>query len=179
MSGHTYRIKSSSYIGVRDEFLRCLLDWSDALEEDHGRVDEICEMLDRFYPQFDILRLFSLDSRASFCFKHRCQVIKFAVQDVGLFLAAKTHSVPELAEVLGMIGIQVGRLVLTPQDQEDRTVEASEEMASALVERMSSTIATTAGTFSPFVREMWKQIHFSIGGCLCWQCEHLRRSPMI
>lgn len=165
------------YIKARDDFSRCLFDWSDALQEDPELANDVCEILDRFTPQLDLLKAFGDEPPASRCFKHRCQVIKFTIEDVSSLLIAKTETVSDLAEVIGMIGIQIGRLVLLHENREDRTVMASEGMASALIAWMDSTIAVTAGSFSPFVRSMWQCLHFSVGECSCRQCRTLRGTP--
>jgi hypothetical protein len=162
----------SYYARIRDDWTRSLLDWSDVLAQDHERVDDVCEILDRFGPEFDILKTFgSSYPEASCCFIHRCQVIRFTVEDVSDLLKAKWESVSDLAEVIRMMGVQVGRLMLAyEKDGQDRTVAVSEGRALAFHIQMQS----DNRNISSFLRDMWQRLHFTVGGCECRQCRAVR-----
>ncbi|OQE21711.1 hypothetical protein PENSTE_c011G01643 [Penicillium steckii] len=168
----------TNYSRARDSFAESLSEWSNALAEDPKCADRVCQLLDGLIAEIELLRDLGNMNAANVCFQHRCQVIKYTIEDASDILKVKSHSTSEIAELITMIGVQVGRLTLIPFDRKDATVVAMDKMASELDARMGS-VAIRDDSITPFLRDMWRRLHFPVGDCQCLQCYRLAASRRV
>lgn len=163
------------YTMARDSFAESLSEWSNALAEDPAGAQKASKLLTDLVKEINVLMSFGTTPGVNVCYKHRCQVIKFTIEDASLLLESKSHAVSEIAEVLTMISIQVGRLTLSPSNRQDETVQAMDKIASELNERIKSG-PVSSEPISLFLGDMWSRLHFSVGECYCRQCRTLRET---
>lgn len=162
-----------NFVKARDSFAESLSEWSNALTADPECSQKVSDLLDNLVPEIDLLKELGRIPNVNDCFQHRCQVIKFTIEDCSLLLRAKSHSTSEISEVLTMISVQVGRLVLIPCTGDDEIVSVMDRIASKISEKMNLAQAGTTH-ISLFLRDMWIQLHFPVDGCYCGQCLTLR-----
>ena len=162
----------ANYARARDSFAKSLSEWSNALAEDPKSAQRVSQLFDGLISEMELLRDLGNMNAANVCFRHRCQIIKFTIEDASLLLKTKSHPTSEIAELITMISVQVGRLTLIPFDRKDATVVAMDKMSSELDARMGS-VHITDDSITPFLRDMWERLHFPVGDCQCWQCHRL------
>lgn len=141
----------------------------------HRSLGGFAEELKDLANRVEALKVFTVHENASLCFEVKCNRITACLTQHSELARTRPNHWQEIADVLDMVLIQMGRLTLTGDDSEDDLAQDAELLAEDKVSLLPREEDEVESRSRRFMYGLWCQLTYNtVAGCWCMGCREDR-----
>lgn len=170
---------TSSFVQERDKVISKMNQQSVTLRHHPERYLEIAEAMDQNVQQIETMKAAGDPEDQSRCFRVKCNAITTTLQDHSELLKNHPGRFLEIATVIDMAQLQLGRLTVTGDNGNDDFAQHMDTLAGQMADswQPTDTDEEKQARVKRSLQEAWCRLHLdTVSGCECVRCKDVAES---